>query len=590
MTGHTQTADPAGLGATADDSRYHDYHEAVQAHERRLLRLIAGDAPLDQVLGELCHSLEQLSGRALRTAFLLVDRAAGRFRCAAAPSLPDAYASAVSALSLDDPTVPCVRAIATQAPVIVADIAAEAADRPIAQAAQALGFVAVWSFPVVVQDEAVAALALFPAQPATPDERETHLIGFATELARIALAHAERERELREALESLRTRERDYRRLFRANPQPMYIFDTATLEMLEANDAACAQYGYGRAEFLALTAEDVRPAEEVPRFLENLRTSEGRFVPDAGIWYHRRQDGAVFPIRATYGPIRYAERDARIVLARDVTEQLRVEERVREFNATLEERVAARTAALEAANRELDAFNFSVSHDLRTPLRAIDGFSQALLEEEAARLSESGRDYLRRMRAAAKRMADLIDAMYHLSRLSRQSMQVRELDLSATAQAVVEELRQGEPGRRVEAVIAPQIRAEGDPGLMHIVVANLLGNGWKYTGRTEGARIEFGTITDADSRGNTVYFVRDNGAGFDMQFSDKLFKLFHRLHRDDEFAGHGVGLATVQRVVRRHGGRVWAEAAKNRGATFFFTLWENEALRREAEEGAYESA
>ena len=268
--------------------------------------------------------------------------------------------------------------------------------------------------------------------------------------------------------------------------------------------------------------------------------------------------------------------------ARDITAQVRAEHKVRELNATLEERVKARTAGLEAANRELDAFNHSVSHDLRAPLRSVQGFSQALLEDSPQHLDDTGRDYLQRICVAARRMSDLIDAMYHLSRLTRSLLQIRPVDLSARARAIAEELRQREPGRDVEVVIGPRITAEGDPGLLGVLVDNLLGNAWKYTAHASRARIEFGT--EAGEAGETVYFVRDNGAGFDMLFADKLFRLFQRLHREEDFGGQGVGLVTAQRVVQRHGGRIWANAEKGRGATFRFTLWDDLAVRHEVEE------
>jgi light-regulated signal transduction histidine kinase (bacteriophytochrome) len=172
--------------------------------------------------------------------------------------------------------------------------------------------------------------------------------------------------------------------------------------------------------------------------------------------------------------------------------------------------------------------------------------------------------------------------MYHLSRLTRSLLQIRPVDLSARARAIAEELRQREPGRDVEVVIGPDITAEGDPALLGVLVDNLLGNAWKYTAHASRARIEFGT--EAGEAGETVYCVRDNGAGFDMLFVDKLFRLFQRLHRNEDFGGQGVGLATAQRVVQRHGGRIWANAEKGRGATFRFTLWDDLAVRHEVEE------
>jgi len=225
--------------------------------------------------------------------------------------------------------------------------------------------------------------------------------------------------------------------------------------------------------------------------------------------------------------------------------------------------------ALDAANRELEAFSYSVSHDLRTPLRAIDGFSQALVEDYADRLDARGTDYLRRVRAAAQRMGELIDAMLSLSRITRVPVKRERVDLGEIARGVADEISRRAGDRAVTFAIAPDLIAEADAQLVRVLLDNLVGNAWKFSAKTEGARIEIGsTVKDKE----TVFFVRDNGAGFDMQYADKLFAPFQRLHSDAEFAGTGIGLATVRRVVDRHGGRVWAEGEIGRGATISFTL------------------
>jgi len=273
-----------------------------------------------------------------------------------------------------------------------------------------------------------------------------------------------------------------------------------------------------------------------------------------------------------------------IIVNQDITARWHAENRVRELAAMLEARVRARTAELEEANRELDAFNFSVSHDLRTPLRAIEGFSRALQEDYREQLDAAGRDYLQRIGAATARMGDLIEALYELSRLSRAPLQLRPVDLSALARELVAELRELDPRRRVDIEIADTPPVEGDARLLRSVLANLLGNAWKFTAKVAPARIAFNA--QCDREGCVVYSVVDNGTGFDMQFADKLFRIFHRLHRDDEFAGQGVGLTTVQRIITRHGGSVWGDGEKGRGASFCFTLWSDPALLAEAREAA----
>ncbi len=233
----------------------------------------------------------------------------------------------------------------------------------------------------------------------------------------------------------------------------------------------------------------------------------------------------------------------------------------------------------EDANRELEAFCYSVSHDLRAPLRTIDGFSQALAEDFGPVLSDDGQHLLTRIRAATQRMGQLIDDLLGLSRVTRGEFEPADVDLSELADSIVAELRAQEPGRKVSVSIQPKVAAEGDSRLLGVVMDNLLRNAWKYTGRRDEASITFGA---KEIDGELAYFVKDNGAGFDMQYADKLFGVFQRLHHANDFPGTGVGLATVQRIVFRHGGRVWAEAAPDRGATFYFTLGAGHTLAKAA--------
>jgi signal transduction histidine kinase len=242
---------------------------------------------------------------------------------------------------------------------------------------------------------------------------------------------------------------------------------------------------------------------------------------------------------------------------------------LRKAQNELEQRVRERTAELVAANRELEAFSYSVSHDLRGPLDALNGFSYVLMQQYGQKLETNGKELVEHIRAAGKRMRELIDDLLNLSRLTTSAVHPEKVNLSAMAQSIAKDLRRGDPERNVEFKIAEDTEAHGDERLLRIVLENLLQNSWKYTSGNQRARIEFGS---EPRDGRTIYFVRDDGAGFDPRVADRLFQPFQRLHSTAQFPGSGIGLATVQRIVRRHGGEIWAEGAVEKGATFFFTL------------------
>lgn len=262
-------------------------------------------------------------------------------------------------------------------------------------------------------------------------------------------------------------------------------------------------------------------------------------------------------------------RESNAQLRAQMEERQEAEKEIRLLNENLKRRAAE----LEASNKELEAFSYSVSHDLRAPLRILDGFSQAVLEDYSDKLDATGKEFLKQIRNSSQLMARLIDDILNLARITRTEIRLQIVDLSNLAVEVTNELKLVYPGRKVDVVIQPDLKAYGDAHLLKIVLANLLGNAFKFTGRQPAARIEFGVT---DRGGAAAYFVRDNGAGFDMAYVNKLFKPFQRLHHPDEFTGTGIGLASVQRIISRMGGKIWAEGEVGKGATFYFTLRESQ--------------
>lgn len=284
-----------------------------------------------------------------------------------------------------------------------------------------------------------------------------------------------------------------------------------------------------------------------------------------------RDNGQLIFVSVTMSPIR--DMGGRIIgvskIARDVSERIRAQQEITQLNASLEQRVVERTAELSAANRELDSFAYAVSHDLRAPLRAMAGFSQALIEDYGREIPDQGQVYLRQIDIASRKMGELIDGLLALSRTTRGEMQYDNIDLSAMSLRLLAELRAGDPERRIEATVQPGLQVYGDARMVETLMRNLLGNAWKYTSKVADAEIK---VYRQDQDGRLRFCVADNGAGFDMAHANRLFKVFQRLHRQDEFPGTGIGLATVERIVRRHGGEIEASAEPGKGALFCFSL------------------
>jgi PAS domain S-box-containing protein len=370
--------------------------------------------------------------------------------------------------------------------------------------------------------------------------------------------------EQKQAEAAWRASEARYRTLFEYAPDGIVIADMEG-RYLDANPAICRMLGYSREEMVARSVVDVVVPEEIshvaPAFAE----------VDAGIdhhreWQFRREDGSVFAAEVTATQV---PNDLVMGMVRDITERKQAEEKIHQLNTELEQRVADRTAELEVTNKELEAFSYSVSHDLRAPLRAVNGFAEIVLQDFGSQLPEEGKCHLERICKGGQQMGELIDDLLAFSRLSRQSVNRLTVDTNELVQHVLDELKPQQNGRPIELKIGKMPSCQGDPALLKQVWVNLLSNAIKYTRDRKPAIVEAGCVCE---NGENIYFVRDNGVGFDMRYVNKLFGVFQRLHRADEFEGTGVGLAIVQRIVHRHGGRVWAEAKVNQGSAFYFTI------------------
>jgi PAS domain S-box-containing protein len=385
------------------------------------------------------------------------------------------------------------------------------------------------------------------------------------ELRKVAL-----NRERQRVEEELHVSETRYRRLFETAQDGILILDADTGQVIDVNPFLIIMLGFSKDEFIG------KKLWELGAFKD---------IEESKLDYHKLQSSGYIrydnlPLQAKDGRHIAVEFVSNIYLVdnnriaqcniRDNTASELYLKEIQKLNAELEQRVLDRTNQLESINKELEAFNYSVSHDLRAPLRRVMGFAEALRDDYASQQSGENLHLIENIRVSVERMNTLIDALLELAQFSRVDLKRQAVNLSNVAHLIIAELQQSKPDLQVEFVIAEGIMADGDGQLLRILLENLLGNALKFTARRAAAHIEFGTVIQPD--GCLAYFVRDNGTGFDMAYASKLFGAFQRLHNDKEFPGLGIGLATVQRIINRHGGRVWAEGMVDKGSTFYFTL------------------
>jgi len=530
--------------------------EKLQKDENYVLTLMGQGAEINVLLDAIVL-LGESHNPAIKGSALLYDSSKELLFPAASPSLPENY---IKLMENGIPVGPnlgtCGTAAYSRERVIEPDVKnGTIFPQVVAEQVIANGLFACWSQPIIASNgDLLGTIANYSEKTGEPSPGDLRVLEWSTHIAAVAI-------ERRESEEALRFSDAAFKSIHEG------VIAVDTEETITHWNEICEQiFGIKSSEAIGRKFTDVIEVVEsnVGGFddaLKSLKTDG--YIQDEQLY--RTPNGEIW-VDVHMQEIRgNGEFYGRVVLATDITQRKRAEAELK--RALLE--LKQSSAKLTATNKELETFSYSVSHDLRSPLRSIDGFSQALLEDYNEKLDDNGQDYLKRLRVASQKMGELIDGLLKLSRLTRSEMHEEPVDLSSLAEEVSTRLQETQPKRRTKFVIDKGLTANGDPQLLRVLIENLFGNAWKFTGKKQQAKIEFGS---SKNNGKRTYFVRDNGAGFDMTYADKLFGAFQRLHDGTEFPGTGIGLATVQRIINRHGGTIRAEGAEGKGATFYFTL------------------
>lgn len=540
--------------------------ESLLTWELEAMTLIAGSNKLDAVLDRLMAGLEEQMPGALCSVLLLEN--GERLRHGAAPSLPAAYNQAIDGVAIGPRRGSCGTAAHFNRQIIVSDIATDPLWAEFHEIAREYDLHACWSTPIRGKEgKPLGTFAIYYREPREPTTEELALIARVTPMTGIAIERKNDE-------EVRRENEEKYRTLFENAGDAIFLVEEGSI--IDCNLRAVEMFGCAdKSGMIGKRPQDFSPSHQ-PGGRESRELGEEKIAATIGgqpqffEWLHTKLDGTLFPAEVTLNTVMLRGKMVVQGIVRDISKHKAAELEIQELNTNLERRVEKRTEELKAANEEMEAFTYSVSHDLRAPLRAIHGFSNLVLANYSDQLDEKGQYLLEQINNGAQRMGQLIDDLLEFSRVGRQEMKISRIDMEDLARETFQFLSAREKERKFDFKLGKLPSAHATQPMIRQVWINLITNAIKFTRDRDIASIEIGSTLDDE--GDTVYFIRDNGAGFDMRFVEKLFGVFQRLHSVKEFEGTGVGLALVQRIVERHGGRIWAEGQVDEGAAFYFTL------------------